>query len=248
MDRMVIGMPEMGADHFRRYMREKYVACIRRAGGHVEEIPWGVSDRDLWLLSEEWDGVLLPGGGDIEPALYGRAREPGCGEPTPERDELEPRIFRLALGRELPVLGICRGAQMIDVVRGGTLFQDMGSGHSDFPRRQGAAHAVTVEPGSLLAAAVGAGELQVNSMHHQAVDRVGEGLRITARGADGYVEALELEGYPFCLAVQWHPEHLADRDPRQQAIFELFLLACRRERALRLMRAPVPDPELGVEL
>lgn len=248
MEKLLIGMPSMGPDNFRVYMGEKYISGVERAGGQVQIIPWGVSDRDLYLMTENYDGILLPGGPDIDPALYGRGREPACGEPLPQRDDLESRTIQVALLRKLPILGICRGIQMLNVALGGTLIQDLTPiqkhPHSDFAHRQTGTHSVTVAPGSLLEAAVGPGELWVNSMHHQAVDTLAPGLTVTARSEEGYVEAAEMAGYPFCLAVQWHPEHGAQRDPREQAIFDLFLLACRREQGLRVRRDPLPDPEI----
>jgi len=248
MERLLIGMPTMGPEHFRIYMGDKYIAGVERAGGMVQQIPWGVSDRDLYLMTENYAGILLPGGPDIDPALYGQEPIPACGQPLPDRDDLEARTLRVAFLRGLPVLGICRGAQMLNVVAGGTLIQDMTPdqkvNHSDFPHRQTGSHRAAVTPGSLLWAATGVEELWVNSMHHQAVDKVGEGLTVTARSEDGYVEALEKTDYPFCLAVQWHPEHTAARDPRSQAIFDQFLLACRREQALRYQREPMKDPEI----
>lgn len=241
METMLIGIPDMGPDPFRIYMFGKYAAGVRRAGGEVEKLPWGVDDDNLRLIVENWDGLLLPGGPDIDPALYGEQKEPACGEPNVHRDDLELRLLRIFLETGKPILGICRGAQVLNVVQGGTLLQDIAPTqtvqHSDFLRRKRGVHAVTVAPGSLLATALGAEQVRVNSMHHQVAGRVGEGLTVTARSEDGYVEALELTGHPFCLAVQWHPEHMAEHCPEEQAIFDLFLMACRRERGKRLQKA-----------
>lgn len=241
METMLIGIPDMGPDPFRIYMFGKYAAGVRRSGGEVEKLPWGVDDDNLRLIVENWDGLLLPGGPDIDPALYGEKKEPACGEPNVHRDDLELRLLRIFLETGKPILGICRGAQVLNVVRGGTLLQDIAPTqtvqHSDFLRRKRGIHAVTVAPGSLLATALGAEQVRVNSMHHQVAGRVGEGLTVTARSEDGYVEALELTGHPFCLAVQWHPEHMAEHCPEEQAIFDLFLMACRRERGKRLQKA-----------
>lgn len=241
METMLIGIPDMGPDPFRIYMFGKYAAGVRRAGGEVEKLPWGVDDDNLRLIVENWDGLLLPGGPDIDPALYGEKKEPACGEPNVHRDDLETRLLRIFLETGRPILGICRGLQVLNVVRGGTLLQDIAptqtAPHSDFLRRKRGVHAVTVTPGSLLSTALGAESARVNSMHHQAAGRVGEGLAVTARSEDGYIEALELPDHPFCLAVQWHPEHMAEHCPEEQAIFDLFLMACRRERGKRLQKA-----------
>lgn len=240
METMLIGIPDMGSDPFRIYMFGKYASGVRRSGGEVEKLPWGVDDDNLRLIAENWDGLLLPGGPDMDPALYGAERESACGEPNVHRDDLEVRLLRIFLETGKPILAICRGLQLLNVVRGGTLHQDITptqkAQHSDFLHRKKGAHAVTVAPGSLLCTALGSEQVRVNSMHHQAVDRVGEGLLVTARSEDGYAEGLELAGHPFCLAVQWHPEHMAERCPEEQAIFDLFLMACRRERGKGLRR------------
>ncbi len=241
METMLIGIPDMGPDPFRIYMFGKYAAGVRWAGGEVEKLPWGVDDDNLRLIVENWDGLLLPGGPDMDPAIYGEAKEPACGEINAHRDDLEMRLLRIFLETGKPILGICRGLQVLNVVQGGTLLQDITPNqriqHSDFPHRKEGVHAIKAAPGSLLAAALGTEETRVNSMHHQAVGRLGRDLVVTATSEDGYVEGLELKGHPFCLAVQWHPEHMAEHCPEEQAIFDLFLMACRRERGNRLKKA-----------
>lgn len=245
METMRIGIPDMGPDPFRIYMFGKYAAGVRRAGGEAEKLPWGVDDDNLRLIAENWDGLLLPGGPDIDPAFYGEEKEPACGEPNAHRDDLESRLLRIFLETGKPILAICRGLQLLNVIRGGTLIQDVTPDqkvrHSDFPRRKKGVHSVTVAPGSLLAAALGTGQARVNSMHHQAADQVGKDLVVTARSEDGYVEAMELKDHPFCLAVQWHPEHMAEHCPEEQAIFDLFLMACRRERGKQLKKFLAED-------
>lgn len=225
----VIGIPQPGHDLFRQYMKSKYAASLRRAGAKVMWIELEDLEKATGKLLA-CDGLLLTGGGDIEPALYGQERHPKCGEPNPRRDEYEWAMLKAFLPTGKPVLGICRGVQMMNTVTGGTLLQDISGNcqcsHSDFPNRGRGVHQVSVLPGSLLARIMGPEPASVNSMHHQAADRLGEGMTVSARSEDGFIEAIELEGHPFCLGVQWHPEHMSRRHPRQQGLFDAFVAAC----------------------
>jgi putative glutamine amidotransferase len=168
------------------------------------------------------DGLLLPGGSDIDPALFGAPRDPRTEDPDRERDHLETALLGEALDRDLPVLAICRGLQLLNVVQGGTLVQDV-PGHR-CPDQQDA-HSIAIAGGSKLNSILEVGEFAVNSRHHQCVDRVAPGLIVIAKAPDGVVEALELPGRRFVLAVQWHPEDRTDRlDAR---LFEAFRDAAR---------------------
>jgi len=153
------------------------------------------------------DGLLLAGGTDVDPALYGAEREADTDEPDRVRDSLEGALLDEALERDLPVLGICRGLQFLNVHLGGTLRQHI-DGHKCPKVRD--VHSVAIAPGSRLEAILGTREYVVNSRHHQAADRGGTALAVTAAAPDGVVEALELPGKRFVLAVQWHPEARAD--------------------------------------
>ncbi|HEY1757220.1 MAG TPA: gamma-glutamyl-gamma-aminobutyrate hydrolase family protein [Bryobacteraceae bacterium] len=158
-------------------------------------------------------GLVLSGGSDVDPATYGAKAEPLTDTPDPERDALEQRLLGEALEQDLPVLAICRGMQIFNVTKpGGTLIQDI-QGH------RVPLHSALVAEGTKLAGIFGAGERAVNSRHHQTVGRVGEGLIVSARAADGVIEALELPDRKFAVAVQWHPE---DRMPQDRALFEAF--------------------------
>jgi putative glutamine amidotransferase len=163
------------------------------------------------------DGLIITGGVDVDPARYGQ--EPGehTDRPQAERDAWEDALLTAAIERELPFLGICRGMQVLNVNRGGTLHQHVPDLVGDDRFRIGngefATNEVATEPGSELDALVGA-RLPVKSYHHQAVDAVGAGLRVTARTPDGIAQAVELEGVPFGIAVQWHPEEDAAEDAR----------------------------------
>ena len=183
-----------------------YLQAIERAGGIPVVLPPCVSD--IGALIGRLDAVCLSGGPDLDPAAYGaRERHAELGPTEPSLDEFELALARAALERALPVLGICRGAQALNVACGGTLHQHLPDHRQAVPGCE-PSHDVEIFAGTLLAGLLGAGVLGVNSFHHQAVDRLGDGLRISARAADGTVEAIE--GAGFALGVQWHAETLAD--------------------------------------
>jgi putative glutamine amidotransferase len=191
----------------------RYADRVAQAGGAPVLLPPmpGI-ERTLPRL----DGLVLSGGGDIDPARYGSPRDPESGPASDDRDSAELALCRAALDLGLPLLGICRGLQVINVALGGTLFQHLPdivghNAHSPSSGRYGS-HDVRVAPDSRLARVLGRTELPVPTHHHQAVDKLGQGLAATAWTADGIVEAAEFPdaGVPFMLAVQWHPE--ADDD------------------------------------
>jgi putative glutamine amidotransferase len=202
-----------------------YASAVREAG--LE--PVLVSPRGSIGLAS-FDGLLLTGGTDIDPEKYGQARDRAAQAPDGDRDDLELRLARWALYSDVPVLAICRGLQLINVACGGTLIQ-----HVDGHRRQREynAHPVDVAAGTVLAGIVGAGAYWVNSRHHQAVDRVGEGLVVSARSEDGLVEGLEFPGRRFAVAVQWHPEDRTGAGSNDGKLFQALADAVaerRRER------------------
>lgn len=226
--RPVIAMPQMGTSLFRQYMKGKYVDALTQAGA---EVRWVELDDPAQAVREalRCDGLLLPGGPDLAPSLYGQERAPASGEPNPLRDAAEPQLFRAFLQAGKPVFGICRGMQMINVCLGGSLLQDIsGLQRCDHRARRSPAkpcHGCTVREDSRLFAILGAGEIPVNSLHHQVVDRIGDGLLVSAVSEDGFVEGVELPGPSFCLGVQWHPEHMARRTPLQRQLFQAFVEA-----------------------
>jgi putative glutamine amidotransferase len=205
----------------------RYTDMVAAAGGLPVLLPplAGVTD-----VLGRLDGLVLSGGGDIDPAAYGAARDPACGPASPDRDDAEIALARRALDSGLPVLGICRGLQVLNVALGGTLFQHLPDvvghvGHSPDPAGYGS-HKVSVLPGSQLQVALGRTEAAVPTHHHQAIDRLGVGLVATAWTDDGVIEAAELDPADgaadgqFMIAVQWHPE--AGDDP---SLFDALIAA-----------------------
>ena len=204
-----------------RHKAEPYAEALRQAG--IEAVLISPGDRRALAGLQ---GLLLSGGTDLNPVRYGAAPDPTNETPDDARDELEAGLLAEALAADLPVLAICRGMQLFNVAHGGTLIQDLENSaqhvvRSDDPALP--AHQILVEPGTRLAAILGAGAHAVNSRHHQAVARVGTGLTVTARSTpDGVIEALERGDRRFAVAVQWHPEDQVRRDASQRKLFEAF--------------------------
>jgi putative glutamine amidotransferase len=197
-----------------------YVAALENTGVEVVLIPPG-SRTDLGDL----DGLVLSGGIDVNPALYGQKKHPEADEPDDARDTTELTLLKEALDRDVPVLAICRGMQLFNVAHGGTLEQHIEETGThrryDKPKPE-PVHMAEVEAGSKLAGITGAGPVRVNSRHHQAVAEVGDGLVVSARAEDGVVEGVERPDRKFAVAVQWHPEDQAGTDPVQAKLFADF--------------------------
>ena len=213
---------------------DAYVRAARRAGLRPVILP-GPDPAPPEQVLAPFAGLLLAGGGDVDPARYGEPRDPHVYGVDPDRDSLELGLPSVALAMGLPVLAICRGMQVVNVACGGTLVQHLPDHvargpHGDPSALTPATHAVRAEPGSRLAGAVGREVVEgCTSFHHQGVDRLGRGLVPTAWSDDGLVEALEPDDpEAWLLAVQWHPEMTADADPAQQAIFDAFADQVRR--------------------
>ncbi len=217
-------------------MSQRYILTLTAAGA----IPWLiplVDDDTLRGIYEELDAVFLPGGADIDPATYGADPHPLCDKTDRERDRVEVALATWALEDEKPVLGVCRGMQLINVAAGGSLYQDLAEElpgaikHDYFPfrgqsfSRDFLAHDVDVADGTRLAQLLGAGNVRVNSMHHQGVKALGQGLVSTAVSPDGLIEAIEGERGGYLVAVQWHPEALTDNDARTRTLFADFIEA-----------------------
>ena len=213
---------------------EDYVASVEQAGGQPRVLE--VTDSPGKVLNEI-DGLLLTGGGDVDPVLYGEDRHPSVEDAEPGRDEFEIDMARRAMDANLPLLAICRGAQVLNVAAGGTLVQDIPSalvdslGHTVNVPSDHVAHDVTVAPGSKLQQALGPAvssshTCRVNSRHHQSVGRVGQSLKPSATAPDGVVEAIEGTEQDYCLGVQWHPENFW-RTGEFKGLFESFVAAAR---------------------
>ncbi|HBT48031.1 MAG TPA: peptidase C26 [Peptococcaceae bacterium] len=226
----VIGLTCDGDLENRRFfLNRAYVEAVSRAGGIPLILPPGpreAAERYLDII----DGLLLTGGGDIDPVFFGQEPREGLGRVLPERDEFELTLTRRALQLGTPILALCRGMQTLNVAAGGTLYQDIarevpGSWqHSQRKPRCYPHHTVEILSDTLLATILGP-KARVNSMHHQAIREPGEGLRVSALAGDGIIEAVEGTVGSFVLGVQWHPEELFTRCPEQRQIFQHFISA-----------------------
>ena len=224
--RVVIAMPRMSSDPEPTVAQSKYMESLARAGAGMRWVE--LNDPEQAVQDAlTCDGLLLPGGGDMDPKFYGQARIPACGEPNLLRDAAEPLLLRAFLAADKPVLGICRGIQVMNAVLGGDLYQDIKPfEHLPHNGHWAKVHTVTVRRGTLLSRILGQDTVLVNSQHHQAVDRVAPGFTLAALSEDGIVEAIEKPDAGFCLGVQWHPEWLSDADPAMQSLFDAFVNAC----------------------
>jgi putative glutamine amidotransferase len=214
-----------------------YLRGIEAAGGLPLVIP-PMDTSAIEPLLDRLDGICLSGGPDLDPESYGAEPHAELGPTEPDLDRFELAVAARADAREMPILAICRGTQALNIVRGGALHQHLPDISTEIPHRQTvasteASHAVEVVPGSQLAEVVGATEVDladVNSFHHQAIDRLGDGLRISARAPDGTVEAIEDPSRRFLIGVQWHAETLVHREAEAE-LFRRFVDACRDDGA-----------------
>jgi putative glutamine amidotransferase len=196
------------------FLPKVYFDAVTRSGGIAVLLPpQPVDDAIVARILDGLDGIILTGGKDVDPARYGQQPHPTTDDPRPDRDAWEDALLRGAIARELPFLGICRGAQVLNVALGGTLFQHLPEvvGSTKYNLGEGNFNevAVEVEPSTELAELLGAG-LTAKVYHHQSIDRVADGLIVSARTEDGIIEAVELDSVPFGVAVQWHPEETPD--------------------------------------
>jgi putative glutamine amidotransferase len=216
--------------HWKPAESQPYEEALRAVGIEPvlvspETFAWTAGD-----IPEAASGLLLMGGSDVNPARYGEARHPETQDPDDARDELECGLIKEALARDLPLLAICRGIQILNVAHGGSLVQHLDSTerHRQRPENRGQpAHQLVVLPGTRLADILGGAlTLDVNSRHHQAIARVGDGLVVSARDPeDGTIEAVERQDKRFVVGVEWHPENMAPTDPLQAKLFRAFAQA-----------------------
>ncbi len=215
-------------------MPRSYVDAVAAAGASTFLLPATTQPPGaLHNFIEAVDGLLLAGGIDVDPAFYGETPLFEQGRYDLARDQVEAELLRMAVAARKPVLGICRGCQLINAAMGGSLYQDI---HTQLPNslphaqtihRAIPTHALQVHAGSLLYEALSTNSFVVNSLHHQAVQRLGTGLRAVAQAEDGVVEGIEAEGDVFVLAVQFHPEDLIGKVEPVDALFRYFVEACR---------------------
>jgi putative glutamine amidotransferase len=216
-------------------MNQRYYEVMAHAGGSPVLIPLLDDEAALSGVYSACDGILVPGGVDMDPSTYGEPPHEKLGNIDPARDRVELALARWAMADRKPLLGLCRGLQVINVAAGGSLYQDLEAEYPDairhdyFPTygftRDHLAHEVTVAPTSRLHSLVDQAQLPVNSMHHQGVKRVGAGLVPCAHAADGLVEAVELPNGQFLVGVQWHPEVFDATDPHTHGLFRGFVEA-----------------------
>lgn len=231
MKETVIGMLEMGTDtEERRYFRQQYLDRLEEYGARVKMIPQHQDSGTMREAIQGCRGILFPGGVDPDPSLYGQTRRACCGQVDRHRDRAEICLYQCIRNTALPVLGICRGLQILNILEGGTSYQDIKEAgkklqkHRDSSDPSKPLHQIRILPGSRLEAILGCRECAVNSMHHQAAALTAPSLQISACSDDGLTEALEMPDHPFFIAVQWHPEHMA-KDRIQQKIFSAFIHA-----------------------
>ncbi|RKD25334.1 putative glutamine amidotransferase [Caminicella sporogenes DSM 14501] len=214
-----------------------YSRCIKKAGGIPVTIPVIHDDDYIEELSNILDGFLFSGGPDIYPFKYGQALKKGIGLINPERDDFEFKLLDKVLKKDKPVFGICRGFQLINVYFGGTLYQDISKTNMTDIEHVGImipkyeyCHDVIIDNESKLYLAFKTNKLKVNSFHHQAIDKLGEGLLKTAWSKDGIIEGFEHPDYSFIVGVQWHPEMMVEVHKEQLSVFQLFINNIKRLR------------------
>lgn len=220
-------------------LRPAYVKAVQAAGGIPILIPMGLAAADLDVILTQMDGLLIPGGGDIDPVQYqgqnGHETVKGIDQ---DRDRVEAYIVQSAVAQEKPLLAICRGHQMLNVALGGSLWEDI---YTQMPAaivhdfvdthpRQHLAHSVTIQTHSRLATQMGVRTAQVNSLHHQGIRDLAAELTAVAHAPDGLIEAVEIPNHPYAIGVQWHPEDLAPTDPAMLALFQGLITASKGEK------------------
>lgn len=212
------------------FVRENYMESVLRAGGLPVLLPHTSDEQEAKALLEELDGLLLAGGGDVDPARYGEETLPECGEVDAQRDAFELLITRLALERNIPIFGICRGIQLLAVAMGGTLWQDIGTQlgvepirHQQEPPYDTSSHPVRFVQGGFFANVIGAEEVLTNSMHHQAIKAAGPNLIVEGYSDDGVIEAVRSAQSDSVFAVQYHPEYMSGAQTHAARLFECLV-------------------------
>lgn len=216
-------------------VNETYIKAIIEAGGIPVCLPY-VEEEDGDQIIHAIDGLLLTGGGDIHPFFFGEEPKPKLGKVITNRDEREIQWTKLALQRNIPIFGICRGLQILNVALGGTIYQDIYAEykgelllHTQTCPRNEAFHFVALQEKSKLKQILKSEKIKVNSFHHQALKDVAKDLEVVGTASDGIIEAVEHKSYPFCIGVQWHPEAFAIEGMEQsKTLFQAFIDACKK--------------------
>lgn len=214
------------------WMLPAYLDAVTKAGGVPITFPLEGEKEDIERVCDMCDGFLFTGGHDVDPQMYGAYKSYFCGDTNASRDNLEKIIFDYAVAHDKSIFGICRGIQIINVLCGGTLYQDLPTEHSSDethvmkPPYHIPCHNVDIMDGTFLSALYNEKEIAVNSYHHQAVKKLGEGLAVMARSKDGLVEAVQMQGKKFIVAVQWHPEFSYKYDKKANDLFIEFIKSC----------------------
>jgi len=234
----------LNAQETQYFLPRCYASALIAAGAVPVQLSPEMDNAMMDACLASLDGILLAGGNDMAPELFNQEPIAQLGEVNPLRDQFEMRLIVKAFQRQMPVLGICRGVQSMNVSMGGTLYQDLPSQyrtsagapplcHNQTRPDHYTSHAVSITEGTLLARLVNTGTLQVNSFHHQAAAEAADGLIVSARASDGVIEALEHPDHPFFLGVQWHPERYHDRTQDAAVLFSALAEAARQHSARR---------------
>jgi putative glutamine amidotransferase len=236
----IIGVTSSLKDERLITVADDNIYAIEQAGGIPVILPNLSPPESIDYIAQKIDGLLLTGGGDIDPTLFGEEPHKNLGSITPSRDEFEIHIIRKMLEQNKPILGICRGCQILNIAAGGDMYQDIYTQHdyellqhSQRAPRSHTSHFVKISDHSLLAKMTESERFKVNSFHHQAVRNLGHGFKGSAVSSDGIIEAFESVQHSFVLGVQWHPEcTVRDHDHPSEKIFKSFIEACTKVKAM----------------
>jgi putative glutamine amidotransferase len=227
MKRPIIGVTTTIEDSRWFTINNTYLDAIYKAGGLAVILPYTTEEEKFEEYADTFDGFLFTGGVDIDPKYYGEEKDPKVEEICPERDAFEEQLFGKCYPTNKPILGICRGEQVINVFLGGTLHQHI-DGHVQKEHREVRTHGVNLVEGGYLHQLLNKDKLMVNSFHHQCVKQLADGLVADAYNEEGYLEAFYAKEHPFCVCVQWHPESYHRLDETSSKIFDAFIDACKK--------------------